>query len=413
MVSCAPEVPSQARMTSGCHSASPETLHSEVVTTPLTETSAQEGTPLLLEPTVQEEPWPAVEWPEPTWLTEIVDTLSLNIAESAIWLFNPVAAQEAAGLEHAESAEEWFSWTAEQQEAYWNAREGIPGSGIHYTMWESYPDWDETFGFSAWDVIAMSETGERQRVGFEVNALTGRFDKMKIQENLLALGYQGCSHAGMDYLALPEDRRLDLNWLADAVAYSNVMNVFTDGRILLTAPTEEELVELLSARAGETPSLGHDPAFGDLVFSMPDPLFIAIFNRHAVPAPANLPAARRERPAEWGSMQNWEALSASFSRSSPDLKRITIALWYAEKADAEGSEQELYQRFEPVDGLYPEWMLGLGDSCGSHWGTQVSDTPAGAVLSVSCQVDAGSSSEGLAAMMHGLLVEGTVAFLVN
>ena len=358
---------------------------------------------------------PEVEWRETTWVTEIVDTLPISVVESGVRLSNPILALEIAGLQPPKTADEWMSWTPERQNAYWKAREGIPGFGIDYTMRQTRPNWDETFGFGAWDVIALAKTGKKEGVGFQLNILSGQFDPAMIRENLLGLGYEGRIHAGLEYLTLPENRRLKLDWLSDVGVDANVGNVFTDGQIIITAPTAEEMEELLSARGGETPSLGRHPAFGDLVFTMADSLFVSILSRQLLPPPEpqDLGVGSLEKPVEWGSLGNWEALSAAYSRPSPELKRIAFALWYVDMADARDSLPELSRRFDPLDPSGAGEFLYIHEICADFWETETFSSPRGAILEVSCEVEAGPFSEGLGPMMHSMLAEGLVGFIVN
>ena len=345
---------------------------------------------------------------ESPWLPAILGMLPASVADSGVWLSNPVPAWELAGLEAPRSGEEWMSWTPEKQEDYWDAQAGIPRTSMHYAMRHTYPEWDEAFGFGAWDVSAMAVTGKKQEASFEVNVLKGEFDSADIQGNLLGLGYKLCSHSGGEYLALPEGARPDLDWLTPFTLYSDMHHVFATDQVVLTAPTIERMEELMSVRGGETPSLAEDPAFGDLVFSISDPLSVSILNRRLVSAPerADLGVGSLERPDEWGSLGSWEALSASFSRPSPELQRIAFSLWYAELADAQEAVPELSRRFDPLDPY-------LKEICADYWETEAFDAPRGAILEVSCQVKEGPSTEGLGSMMHSMLRSGKLGFLVN
>ncbi len=171
----------------------------------------------------------------------------------------------------------------------------------------------------------------------------------------------------------------------------------------------------MSVRAGGTPSLAEDPACGDLGFSMSYPLSVSILNRRLVSAPerADLGVGSFERPDEWGSLGGWEALSASFSRPSPELQRIAFSLWYAELADAQEAVPELSRRFGPLDPSESGLSLYMHVICPVYWQSEAFSASRGAILEVSCQVKEGPSSEGLGSMMHSMLADGTLGFLVN
>ena len=351
--------------------------------------------------------------PESDWVPEILKLLPASVADTGVWLSNPIPAMESAGLRPARGSEEWLSWTPEQRQAYEEARAGIPNSGIHYTMTQSYPDWDETFGFGAGDVGAMAETGERQGTGFQVNVLMGEFDANNINRKLLGLGYEGRERLGGAYLTLPEGMKL--GWLPQAVLYSNMGNVLALEQAVLTAPTEEAMEELLSVQAGETPSLAEHPAFGDLASTVADPLFMSILNRQAAPGGQTLRSrgVPVEQPVGWGSPSNWEALMTAYSRPSPESQKIVVALWYADIKDAQDSVPELARRFKPVDpSEFPaEWYLQ--EVCADLWQMGASRAPNGAILAISCQIEAGPSYESLGALLHSALVEGSLGFLLD
>ena len=356
---------------------------------------------------------PIILWPEPTWLTGMIDSLPLSVATTGVWLSNPDEALEFAGLEPAKSAEEWIARTPEQHEEHQKALEGILYTGLQNTMREFYADWENTFGFGAWDSQAMAETGEMEWAGFETNLLTGRFDPDWVKEKLLNLGYEIRTHAGQEYLAVPEGTRPDIEPPLKHLVNPNVRNVFTDGGTLLTAPDTEKLEELLSVRAGETPSLAQHRAFGDLVFTLPDPIFMAVLSRKAVLEPENPRHRQYETRADWGNIGEWKALSAAFSRPSPDTKKMTVSLWYQGLSEAQGAAEDLAQRFHTFHPPEPNPMVSLQAMCIDHWKTEAQESPRGAVLTISCQLESGPSSQRLGTLMLNILVEGTLSFLVS
>ena len=349
----------------------------------------------------------------------MMDALPSSAAATGVWLSNPARALEFAGLEPAKSAEELISRTPEQHEEFGKARAGVPNSGLGNVMRQHYADWETTFGFGIWDVRAMAETGEMWWAVFEVNLLTGEFDQAMVKEKLLDLGYVTRTHAGQEYLSVPEGTRPDFESpLSDQlpmnfIVNSNVRNVFTDGGILLTAPNAGGMEELLSVRAGEAPSLGQHPAFGDLVLTLPDPFFIAILSRKAVLEPEHPPFREYETPAGWGDLGDWKAMAAAYSRPSPEAHEITLALWYEGSPGAREAAAALEKRFKTFDPPEPDLMIFLQEACDERWKTEIEEAPRGTVLSFSCQLESGPGSERLGELMFSTLVEGTLAFLAS
>ena len=362
---------------------------------------------------------PVIEWPKPTWLTAMMDALPSSAAATGVWLSNPAKALEFAGLEPAKDTEEFISRTPEQHEEFGKARAGVPNSGLGNVMRQYYADWETTFGFGIWDVRAMAETGEMWWAGFEINLLTGEFDRATVKGKLLSLEYVTRTHSGEEYLSVPEGARPDFESpLSDQlpmnfIVNSNVRNVFTDGGTLLTAPNAEGMEELLSVRAGEAPSLGQHPAFGDLVFTLPAPFFIAILSRKAVLEPEHPPFREYETPADWGDLGDWKAMAAAYSRPSPETQEITLALWYEEPPGAREAAAELEKRLKTFNSPESDLMIFLQEACDEHWKTEVPEAPRGAVLTISCQLESGPGTERLGDLMFSILVEGTLAFLVG
>lgn len=346
-------------------------------------------------------------------LAEVMAVLPASVADSGVWFSNPAPALALAGVEPARTPEEWESYTPEQQSTYESANEGIPRSKMYSTMRQGYPDWDETFGFGAWDVSAMSETGGMPWQGFEVNLLLGEFDPAEVTKKLLALGYEQRSHSGGEFLTLPEGVRPELGWLRHITFNSEMRNVLVEEERLTTAPSEAEMQEILATRAGDTPSLMDQPAFGDLASLAPDPLFAAILDRQAVPEPEEIVAMTPpERPEVWGDVGNWEALSSVYSRPSPDTKRVAFSLWYAELAGAEAGAAELERRFNP-QGPYPfqegPYMFGF---CAT-WQIQVSPASTGTTVEIACQAEEDPDTRGFGDMAHGGLVGGWLGFMTE
>ena len=197
-----------------------------------------------------------------------------------MWYSNEALALALAGVEPARTGEEWESWTREQQDAYYSTTSGVRTNSMYYSMWQSYPDWDETFGFGAWDTGAMAETGANPKKDakynvllgtFNVQILLGRFDTAWVNSKLLDFGYERRSHLGVEYLTLPQGVSPKSGWLSKITLDSDMRNVLVGERSLVTAPSEERMEELLTVRAGETPSLMDHAAFGDLASLAPDP----------------------------------------------------------------------------------------------------------------------------------------------
>ena len=361
-------------------------------------------------PTTESTPVP-LEAEETGWRTEIMAVLPVTAADSGVWYSNPALALELAGAEEARKPTEWESFTPEQQQAYQDASAGLRDSAIRFSMKQAYPDWDETFGFGAWDVSAMAETGATMWQGFQTHVLIGEFDPAIVNRKLLDLGFAERNHLGVGYLTLPEGVRPELDWLRQITLNSEMRNVLVEEQRLITAPTEEKMQEVLAARAGEIPSLVDHAAFGDLASLAPDPLIAVILDREVVLESEKLSVGDLpDQPEEWGETGNWEAMSAVFSRPSLDLGRTAYLLWYAELAEAEEGAAELSVRFNTPKPSSLDAMFYLAEFCAGSWQIEALNTSNGSVVEVACQSkDVGD----LGPMTDSALINGWLAFMIE
>ena len=118
-----------------------------------------------------------------------------------------------------------------------------------------------------------------------------------------------------------------------------------------------------------------------------------------------------ERPEGQGDVGNWEALSAVYSRPSPDVTRVAFSLWYADFEEAEKGAAELERRFSR------QALSASGDShllinC-AGWQVATLKAPMGAVVEIACQAEGGEHSGGLVATMHGVLNQGVLGVMVE
>ena len=382
------------------------------------------GEPADTTPVVRGTPAP-LEAEEIDWLADVVAVLPASVAETGVWYSNPARALALAAVKPARTGAEWDSWPREQQETYYDVTTGVRTNSMYYSMRQSYPNWDEAFGFGAWDTGAMAETGANPEKDakvniilgtFNVQILLGRFDTAWVHRKLLDFGYEKRSHLGVAYLSLPEDVRPKSDWLHKITLDLSMRTVLVGERSIITAPNEERMEELLAVRAAEVSSLMDHAAFGDLASLAPDPLFAAVLARQSVRGREELSqsmglAEPLEPPEGRGDAGNWKALSAVYSRPSPGVTRVAFSLWYSDTAEAEASAAELGRRFSR-GGLSASGDSYLLINC-AGWQVETLDTPNGAVVEIACQVEGGEHVGGLVATMHGALDQGAIGFIVE
>ena len=347
---------------------------------------------------------------EPSWLMEMLDALPESLAQRGVWLSNHHKALDIAGLKPADSAAERASWTPERVEQYRQAKEGVPPTGLQFTMVQHHAEWEETFGFGPWGLAATVEINWGM---FEANLLTGRFDPDRVVERLEALGYEGQAHEAHNYHVLPVGVRPEVPRPLGVLLRGLVGAVYAEPDMLFTAPRGEMVAEFLGVRTGEVQPLSQDPAFGDLAVALGDPLFAPLLSRRSVLTPQH-PLGREYEPRpDWGSLGDWEALAVGFSRPSTDRKLVSLVLWYPDLDAAQGAAGELARRFDTFHPPELGPMTLLQEMCGDRWETKARESLRGAVLTVSCEHDSGPAAPGLGTGMWNILIDGTVAFLVS
>ncbi len=122
-------------------------------------------------------------------LLEAMESLPLEFAERGIWFTNPKQSLEASGVPRPRSLEEFEALSEDQRQKYVrNSGGGV--SSLLITVKQTTPHWKGAYGFSIFEVDAITATGMYNYMPLETNYITGEFDEEAIVQRLTELGYR-------------------------------------------------------------------------------------------------------------------------------------------------------------------------------------------------------------------------------
>lgn len=309
--------------------------------------------------------------------------LPLSFEGEAIWFSNFRQALEVAGVSSPESFEQLSSWPEAQRNQYRKALGGIYGPHLVSTMRQT-PEWADGFGFSQFDVDASVATGEMYTWNFDTSVHLGKFDADLVRDRLDALGYQ------VDLIGNHEFHSIDLHTAWDrrsnpahrAIYNSRALRIsVTDDELVVSLDTDP-MVQVLKARAGQSPSLDESESFYRVASALSDPLRAAILPRKMVLEPKAARAVDFDPPPDWTSLHGWDLFGAGYGRTAEVVTNYLV-LHFPQPEWAGLDAAQLPQRVEHfLEEL--ERNKPVREFCQS-WESAVTVYDTGSVLTVTCE----------------------------
>ena len=347
-------------------------------------------------------------------LLSALESLPLEFAERGIWFAHPKGSLEVSGAPRPRSFEELESLPEDQQQK-WARNSGAGVSRLLSTASQTMAHWKEAYGFSFFEVDAVTVTGMHNDMMLETNRITGQFDEESIIQHLTELGYR-TEPAGDDvYYAIRDDFGQDLSLTNPATrsALGSANRIFVGDNLLVVAPDTPPVVQVIRARNGQVPSLADSPAFTAIAAELSDPLTAALLTREATLDPDfGIPLEQvpggADRPDEWEVMHEWEAFGAGFGKT-PETTALRFVLYYPHRDWAKLDAETLVARIE-------SYLAGLGgfelvpQLCES-WAPSVRVHGNGSTLTVTCEVPTGEESEHLLSGVTNLVPLRVLGFL--
>ena len=347
-------------------------------------------------------------------LLSALESLPLEFAERGIWFANPKGSLEVSGAPRPRSLEELESLPEDQQQQ-WARNSGGGGSLLLITARQTMEHWKEAYGFSFFEVDAVTFTGMDNYMPLATNHITGEFDEETIVNSLTDLGYRTESVGDDVYYAIRDDFDQDLSLTNPAThsALGSANRIFVGDNLLVVAPDTPPVVQVIRSRNGEVPSLADSPAFTAIAAELSDPLTAALLTREATLDPdLGIPREQvpgsADRPEEWEVMHEWEAFGAGFGKT-PETTALRFALYYPHRDWAKLDAETLVERIE-------SYLAGLGgfelvpQLCES-WAPSVRVHGNGSTLTVTCEVPTGEESEHLLSGVTNLVPLRVLGFL--
>jgi hypothetical protein len=278
-------------------------------------------------------------------LVRALERLPLDFKEKGVWFGDVGRALAIAGWPGPLGEEELQALERSEFEAYLWATNGI----VLDTSISGRPQeqWEDTFGFNLSDISLSVRTGEFSTDPQGAALLEGIFDSDIVRRRLQDLGYKEESAAGRTYYTIRGDYEMDYDDPGSRLAISQMNRVFVEDGMLIRTGATDEMVGILEAWAGHTPSLADDPAFASLAATLGDPLSAVLLTSPAVLETERLhspPEYRKQRG--WGVLHEWDALGVGYEVTDDGGRSFIFSLFYADPDAAASDGDELVQRME-------------------------------------------------------------------
>ena len=347
-------------------------------------------------------------------LLAVLASLPLEFRERGIWFSNFKQPLEVAGVPRPADLEELESWPPDQQQKY-ARNSGGPVSNLAVTMRQTRPHWEGAYGFSFFEIDAITVTGMDNFMPFETNYITGEFDEETVVRSLTELGYRTESAGDEVYHAIRNDREQDTSLRNPATrsAFGYANRIFVGDNLLVVSPDTQPVLQVIRARNGEIPTLADSPAFASIAAELSDPLTAALLTREATLDPdigisvEQIPGGWK-RPEGWEVMHGWKAFGAGFSRT-PDAAALRFSLYYPHRDWAELDAETLVERIES----YLTWLGKVsppGRFCKS-WSPTARVYGSGSTLTVTCEMPTSDESAYLQSGVTSLVPGRFLGFL--
>ena len=347
-------------------------------------------------------------------LLSALESLPLEFAERGIWFGNPKGSLEVSGAPRPRSLEELESLPEDQQQQ-WARNSGGGGSLLLTTARQTMEHWKEAYGFSFFEVDAITFTGMDNYMPLATNHITGEFDEETIVNSLTDLGYRTESVGDDVYYAIRDDREQDLSLTNPATrsALGSANRIYVGDDLLVVSSDTPPVLQFLRTRKGEAPSLTDSPAFWAIAAELSDPLTAALLTREATLDPDfGIPLEQvpggADRPDEWEVMHEWEAFGAGFGKT-PEITTLRFVLYYPHRDWAKLDAETLVARIES----YLAGLVGfeLVPQLCESWAPSVRVHGNGSTLTVTCEVPTGEESDHLLSGVTNLVPLRVLGFL--
>ena len=328
-------------------------------------------------------------------LLTALESLPLEFAERGIWFANPKQSLEVSGAPRPRDLED-FESLPEDQRQEWARNSGGGVSNLFITVRQTMPDWEHAYGFSFFEVDAITVTGMYNYMVLETNHITGQFDEETIVQSLTELGYRTESAGDDVYYAIRDDFEQDLSLTNPATrgALGNANRIYVGDDLLVVSPDTPPVLQFLRTRNGEAPSVANYPAFTAIAAELSDPITAALLTREAtldpeLGIPRDQVPGSADRPEEWEVMHEWKAFGAGVSKTR-ETTALRFSPYYPHRHWAELDAETLVERIE-------SYLPGLGRLELVHqfceaWSPVARVHGNGSTLTVTCEVPTGEES---------------------
>ena len=347
-------------------------------------------------------------------LLAVLASLPLEFRDRGIWFSNFKQSLEVAGASRPADLEEFESWPLERAQKY-ARNSGGAVSSLVITMRQAMPHWEDAYGFSFFEIDAVTVTGMETLLNFETNYFTGEFDEEAIVQSLTELGYRTESSGDDVYYAIRNDREQDTSLRNPATrsAFGYANRIFVADNLLVVSSDTTPVLQVIRARNGGIPSVADSAAFAGIAAELSDPLTAVLLTRQAalhsgLGIPGDQVPGSDDRPEEWQALHEWEACGAGFGKTA-ETATLRFVLYYPHPDWAELDAEALVERIESYLPGLGRWDLAH-EFCES-WSPSVRVHGNGSALTVKCEIPNSDESGRLALGITSLVALRLLGFL--
>ena len=285
-------------------------------------------------------------------LVELLEKMPLSYKDRGIWFGDTERGLELVDAPQPNSLEEIRAFDEEEVEAYLMALRDVVQVSDFGTFRYQPQEWIDTFGLDYYSIARGRRTGGESSFPHALVYVEGDFDSATVRDKLLALEYKSQEAAGLAYYASPQGFH-NLSNPASSLALVSMDRVFIGEGVLVESSTATNmLVDVLKVRADTAPSLADDPSVLSIAQSLGEPVSAAILNRRTVLEPGFLPPLFYDKPADWGTLNEWELFAAGYEVAEGS-RWLTISLYYPDSTHADADAGELARRIISYETVVP------------------------------------------------------------
>jgi hypothetical protein len=268
------------------------------------------------------------------------------------------------------------------------------GTAAYFGSRWTQPDFASLTGFDLMEIDLVINGNIIPPNGFYI--LKGDFNETIIGQKLTEQGYTKTDYGQHSYYSIRDDYEIDIRNPLGQIVFASMNRVAVMDGFIITSPVTADITGIFDTMDGNSPSVLNNEMCRALADSLGDVLAATI----TIPERIIITdlAGHQESPmmfdfnipADWGTLRGYEMAALGY-RADGDERYFDIALYYADKNEAEADGKEIVKRMQSYEvGTYISDTQQLEEPMMfTDWWQprepQVKKYGEGAVLKISCK----------------------------